>query len=123
MISENIRLILILTGALTTAATIGFFLSPRNLIRRVFHWEEISPRLLLVTMFSGMVGALVGALMIYAAFDPRLRVPAVVVAILEKVIFAGAVFLSPLKKYGLVKWAAIGDSFMALLYVGYLFGF
>ena len=123
MISANIRLILIVTGALTTAATIGFFLLPRNLIRRVFRREEISPRLLLVTRSSGMFGALVGALLIYAAFDPRLRVPAVIVAIVEKVIFAGAVFLGPLKKFSMVKWAAAGDSFMALLFVGYLSGF
>jgi hypothetical protein len=33
------------------------------------------------------------------------------------------VFLGPLKKFGIAKWAAAGDSFMVLLYVGYLSGF
>jgi hypothetical protein len=74
-------------------------------------------------MSLGLAGSLIGALLVYAAFDYRLRVSAIVAAIIEKIIFAGVVFLGPLKKFGIAKWAAVGDSFMALLYVGYLSGF
>ena len=74
-------------------------------------------------MSLGLIGALIGALLVYAAFDPRIRVAAVVLGIIEKTIFAGVVLLGSLKKFAIVKWAAIGDSLMALLYVGYLFGF
>ena len=111
------------TGALTSAATIGFVLFPRLLLVRVFRVKEIGLALTMVTRSLGLVGAMVGALLICAAFEPRLRVVAVVVAIIEKVIFAGVVFLGPLKKFSMVKWAAAGDSFMALLFVGYLSGF
>jgi hypothetical protein len=123
MITEHIQPILVVTGVMTFTATIGFFLFPRNLLRRVFGIEEIGLALILATMSSGLTGSLVGALLIYAAFDYRLRVSAIAVAIIEKIIFAGVVFLGPLKKFGIAKWAAVGDSFMALLYVGYLSGF
>jgi hypothetical protein len=75
------------------------------------------------TKSSGLAGSLIGALLVYAAFEPGLMVPVVIAGTIEKVVFAGLVFLGPLKKFGIAKWAATGDSFMALIYVLYLFGF
>jgi len=123
MITENIRLILVVTGAMTFAVGIGCFLFPRNLLQLFFCVAEIGVEMTLVSRHWGLLGSLLGALLLYAAFDPGLRVPVVVAAIVEKIIFAGLVFLGPLKKSGLAKWAAVGDSFMALLYMGYLSGF
>lgn len=122
MITENIRLILVVTGAMTIGA-IGFFLFPRLLLQRAFGVEEIGPALTVVTRHWGLLLALMGALLVYAAFAPGLRGPVVVAATIEKIIFAGLVFLGPLKKFGIAKWAAVGDSCMALLYVFYLSGF
>jgi hypothetical protein len=123
MITENIQPILMVTGAMTAGATIGFFLFPRSLLQRVFRVKEPGPALTLVTMSLGLAGSLVGALLVWAAFAPSVRVPVVLLALSEKVIFAGSVFLGRLKKFGLVKVAAVGDSFMAVLYGGYLLGF
>ncbi len=123
MITENIWLILVVTGALTFAATVGFFIFPRYLIQRVFRLEEVSPPLMWVTKSSGLIGSLIGALLFYAAFDSGLRVAAVIAGTIEKVVFAGLVFLGPLKKFDIARWAAAGDSFMALLFICYLLGF
>jgi hypothetical protein len=122
MITDNIRLILVVTGALTFIAIIGFFLFPRHSLQRVFGFEEISPALTRVTRSSALVGSLVGALLVYAAFEPGLRGPVMVAATIEKIVFAGSVFLGPLKKSGIARWAAAGDSFMALIFVSYLSG-
>lgn len=121
MITENIRLILVVTGALTTG-TVGFFLLPRLLLQRVFGVEEIGPALTLVTRHWGLLLSLMGALLVYAAFEPGLRGPVMVVAFIEKIIFAGLVFFGPLKKFAIAKWAAVADSLMALSYGFYLLG-
>jgi hypothetical protein len=123
VITENIKLILVVTGVLTTAAGLGGFLLPRSLFRLFFGVEEAGEAVTLLTRHWGWLGFLIGALVVYAAFDPGLRVPVVVAAALEKIVFAGLVLLGPLKKSGLARWAAAGDSFMVLLYVLYLSGF
>ena len=122
MITENIQLILVVTGGMTTG-TIGFFLFPRFLLQRVFGVEEIGLTMTLVTRHWGLLLSLLGALLVYAAFEPGLRVAVMVVAIIEKIVFAGLVFWGPLKKPCIAKFAAAGDSLMALLYVLYLSGF
>jgi hypothetical protein len=122
MITENIRLILVVTGGMTAGA-IGFFLFPRLLLQRVFGVEEIGLAMTLVTRHWGLLLSLLGALLVYAAFEPGLRVSVMVVATIEKIVFAGLVFLGPLKRSGIAKCAAVGDGLMALLYVLYLSGF
>ena len=123
MITENIQLILVVTGVLTFAATVGFVIFPRYLLQRLSRLEEVSPALIWVTKSSGLVGSLIGALLVYAAFDSGVRVHVVIAGIVEKVVFSGLVFLSPLKRFNIAKLAATGDSFMALLYVLYLLGY
>lgn len=122
MITENIQLILVVTGGMT-ACTIGFFLFPRFFLQRVFGIEEIGLALTLVTRHWGLLLSLLGALLVCAAFTPSLRVSVMVVATIEKVVFAGLVFWGPLKISGIAKFAAAGDSVMALLYVLFLSGF
>jgi hypothetical protein len=121
MITENIQLILVTTGMLTTGA-IGFFLFPRLLLQRAFAVEEPDPALTMVTRHWGLLLSLLGALLVYAASEPGLRVSVMVVATIEKVAFAWLVFWGPLKKSGLARGAAAADSLMALLYVLFLSG-
>ena len=113
MITENIRLIMVVTGALTAAVGLGCFLFPRSVFRLFFGVEEAGGAATLVTRHWGWMGFLIGALVLHAAFVPGLRVPAVVVAALEKIVFAGLVFLGPVKNSGIARWAAAGDIFMA----------
>jgi hypothetical protein len=123
MVTENIGPILVVTGALTAAASLGGFLWPRSLFQLFFGAAASGEATTLVTRHWGWLGFLIGALMVYAAFAPGLRVPVVVVAALEKTVFAGLVFSGPFRKSGLARWAAAGDSFMVLIYVLYLLGF
>ncbi len=123
MITKNIEFIMLVTGALTAAAGIGGFLFPRSLFRLFFGVEESGEASTLVTRHWGWLGFLIGALVVHAAFVPGLRVPVVLVATLEKIVFAGLVFLGPFRRSGFAKWAAAGDSFMVLLYALYFSGF
>jgi hypothetical protein len=122
VITANIQLILGITGALTAGAA-GFFLFPRSLLQSLFGLEEIGQELTLMTRLLGLFLFLIGALLVNAAFDPGLRLSVVVAASLEKIVFAWLAFGGPLKKSGIARLAATGDSFMVLLYVGYLAGF
>ncbi len=122
MISEHIQVILVVTGAMTAGAGMGGFLFPRQVFRLFFGGGELEGALTLVARHWGWLGFLVGALLIWAGIDPRIRIAGIVVGALEKIVFAGLVFLGPLKKPGLAPWAAAGDSLMVLLYVGYLLG-
>jgi hypothetical protein len=123
MITRSIRPILVATGALTAADGIGGFLFPRNLFRLFFGVEASGEAVTLVTRHWAWLGFLLGALLVYAAFDLSLRFSVVVAATLEKIIFAGLVFTSLPNKSGIAKCVAAGDSFMALLYVLCLSGF
>ena len=123
MITAHIQFILLVTGTMTFVATIGFLLLPRHLLRWVFGVEETGLGLTLVIMLCGLAGSLIGASLVWAGFAPGLRGVAVTAAIIEKITFVGLVFLGPLKKFAVARWAAAGDSCMALLYVGYLIGF
>lgn len=64
----------------------------------------------------------VGLLLIYAAFQPPIRVPIMVFAVIEKVVLGASILGTDLRKPALAVTMAIGDLFIALVYVLYLAG-
>jgi len=70
----------------------------------------------------GLLLFCVGALLVYAAFHPPLRQPAVVLALVEKVGFVACVFGTSLRQRPIASIMAAGDAVMAVVYVLYLVG-
>ena len=121
VITSNIEAILIVTGALT-ATMLAQFVAPSWMVRHVFGEALSKPVSMVLARHWGLLLFCVGALLVYAAFHPPLRGPAVVLALVEKVGFVACVFGTSLRQRPMASIIAAGDAAMALVYVLYLVG-
>jgi hypothetical protein len=121
MLANQIELILLLTGLATSGALV-MFLAPATTMKMLFGKASSDSISILITRHWGLLIFLVGALLIYAAYRTEIRVPALIVAIVEKAAFALAVIISPLRRYRPVFIVALADASMATLYLLLLAG-
>jgi hypothetical protein len=122
MIGTHIEFILIVTGAATAIAFVQF-IAPAPVLRMICGKAPTDEVGLAVARHWGLLVCLVGALLIYAAFDPPARGPAVVVAAIGKTALGLGVFGTTLRKRPAAAAIAAGDSLFALVYILYLAGF
>jgi hypothetical protein len=119
MLAAQTELILVLTG-LATASALVLFLSPVTMMRMLFGQAPPDALSILIVRHWGLLVGLVGTLLIYAAYHAEIRVPMLIVAIVEKAAFAIGVFLSPIHRRPTVFVMALADAGMAAVYVIYL---
>ena len=119
MLAAQIDLILVLTG-LATASALVLFLSPVTMMRMLFGQAPSDALSILIVRHWGLLVGLVGTLLIYAAYHAEIRVPTLIVAIVEKAAFALDVFLSPFYRRPTVFVMALADAGMAAVYLIYL---
>ncbi|WNM62290.1 hypothetical protein [Candidatus Nitrospira neomarina] len=122
MITEHIQLILLVSGVATMGASVQF-LAPRLILKLLYEVEPSEPTILLLAKHWGLLIFLVGALLVYSAYDSSTRDPVLVVATLEKIVFAGFIFLGPVKKTSVGTFVAAGDTSFVVLYLLYFLGF
>jgi hypothetical protein len=122
MIGAHIELILIVTGAITAMALL-VLIAPASVLRMIFGEAPTDEVGLAVARHWGLLIFLVGALLVYAAFHPPVRGPAMVVAVIEKAAVGLGIFGTSLRTRPAAAAAAAGDSLIALIYVLYLAGF
>jgi hypothetical protein len=122
MIGAHIELILIVTGALTAIAFLQL-IAPASVLRMIFGEAPTDEVSLAVARHWGLLIFLIGALLVYAAFHPSVRGPAIVVAVIEKAALGLGVFGTSLRTHPAAAAIAAGDSLIALIYVLYLAGF
>jgi len=121
MIASNIGIILVVTGALTAAMVVQF-MAPAWVGRRAFGEIPSGTADMALARHWGLLLFCVGALLVYAAFDPAIRRAAVLLASVEKAGFAACVLGTPLRERPIASMMAIGDGLMAVIYVLYLVG-
>jgi hypothetical protein len=119
MPATPIEWILLVTG-LATAGAVLLFLAPVTAMRILFRQTPTDALSLLIARHWGLLVFLVGALLIYAAYDTEIRVPTLIVAIVEKVAFALGVLVSPLRGRPAALVMALADAGMAAVYSMYL---
>ena len=119
MLAAQIDLILVLTG-LATASALVLFLAPVTMMRMLFGQAPSDALSILIVRHWGLLVGLVGTLLIYAAYHAEIRVPTLIVAIVEKAAFALGVFLSPFHRRPTVFVMALADAGMAAVYLIYL---
>jgi hypothetical protein len=119
MLAAQIELILVLTGLATTSALV-LFLSPVTMMRMLFGQAPSDALSILIVRHWGLLIGLVGTLLIYAAYHAEIRIPTLIVAIVEKAAFALGVFLSPFHRRPTVFVMALADAGMAAVYLVYL---
>jgi hypothetical protein len=122
MIGAHIELILIVTGALTAIALLQF-VAPASVLRMIYGEAPTDEVCLALARQWGLLTFLVGALLVYAAFHPSVRGPAMVIAVIEKAALGLGVFGTSLRTQSAAAAIAAGDSLIALIYVLYLAGF
>jgi hypothetical protein len=122
MIGAHIELILIVTGALTAIALLQL-IAPASVIRMIFGEAPTNEVGLAVARHWGLLIFLIGGLLVYAAFHPSVRSPAIVVAVIEKAALGLGVFGTSLRTHPAAATIAAGDSLIALIYILYLVGF
>ncbi len=112
---ELTRTILVVTGAVTTAAAIALAL-PDLTFRQLFGDTTDAGSRLVIRHWGLLVG-LVGGLLIYSAYHPEVRVPVMVAAIAEKFAIGALILFSPFRTRPLAATIGIADTAMAVAYV------
>src|SRR5260370_40949581 len=97
MLAGQIEWILLITG-LATAGALGLFLAPVPMTKMLFGQAPPDALSLLVVRHFALLVCLVGALLVSAADHAEIRVPTLMVAIVEKAAFALAMFISPFRR-------------------------
>src|SRR5229473_2797043 len=121
MLAAQIEWILLLTG-LATAGALVLFVAPVTMMKMLFGQAPSDALSLLIVRHWGLLVCLVGALLIYAAYHAEIRVPTLIVAIVEKAAFALGIFISPFRRRPAVLAMALADAGMAAVYLIYLAG-
>ena len=121
-IVARIRWIMIISGVLTSTA-LYYAIAPQAALRASFGATLDGPLAEVVVRNWGALIALVGAMLIYGAFDPKVRLLILNVAAISKLIFI-ALMLSHGKDFldEQVGIAVAVDVLMVALFIGYLVG-
>ena len=122
MIAAYIEPILIVTGAVTAIALIEF-VAPLQILRMTFGERSVDEISLALARHWGLLIFCIGVLLIYAAFHPAVRDPAMVFAATEKVALGAGVLGTSLRRHTIAAAIAAGDSLIGLIYIAYLAGF
>jgi hypothetical protein len=112
MLAAQIEMILLLTG-LATAGAFVLFLAPVTMMKGLFGQAPSDALSLLIARHWGLLVGLVGALLIYGAYHAEVRVPTLIVAVVEKTAFALGAFISPFRRRLPVLVMALADTGMA----------
>ena len=108
MITSNIEVILVVTGALT-ATMLAQFVAPSWILRHAYGEVPTGVVSIALARHWGLLLFCVGALLIYLAFYQPLREAAVVLAAVEKAGFA-ALFGTSLYRRPMALIMAVGDA-------------
>jgi hypothetical protein len=116
MIATHITFILLVTGLLTMGA-LTMFIMPSPMLRLFFGVVSPDEATRIVARHWGLLVTLVGALLVLSAYHPALQVPAMAIAVAEKLAIAGLVLGSSLRRRPLLLTVVAGDAVMAILYL------
>lgn len=119
MTGDSLGTILIITGSLTALAGLGYFF-PRRLLGLALGLKTDDAATILMGRHWCLLVALVGALLIFSAFHSEIRVPAMIVGLVEKFALGILVLAGPLRTRAMTVAIASADATMAVIYLIYL---
>jgi hypothetical protein len=114
MTTASTEWILIAIGAITASMLLQFF-APAAMLRRAYGQAPSDALSLMIARHWGLLVFLVGILLIVAAYQPAIRVPVIVVAIVGKLVLAGLILGSSLRQWPAAVVIAVSDIVMAVL--------
>jgi hypothetical protein len=119
MLAADIEWLLMITG-LATAGAVIVFLAPVTSMKLLYGQAPSDALSLGIVRHWGLLICLIGALLIYASDHAGIRVPTLIIAIVEKTVFALGTFISPFHRRPTVFIMALADTSMAVVYLIYL---
>ena len=118
----KMKWIMLVSGALTCTMVYAA-IAPQAALRSTFGGTLEGPLAEIVVRNWGALIALVGAMLIYGAFNPPIRPLVLTVAGLSKLIFIGLVLTHGTQYLGQQVGVSIAvDAVMVMLFIGYLIG-
>jgi len=121
-IVTNMKWIMVVSGALTCTMLYAA-IAPEAALRSTFGETLDGPLADIVVRNWGALIAVVGAMLIYGAFDRPSRPPILMIAALGKLVFIGLVFSHGGRYLSQQAGVAVViDAVMVVLFVGYLVG-
>jgi hypothetical protein len=121
MLAAQIDLILLITG-LATAGVLVVSLAPVPVMKVLFGQAPSDALSLFIARHWGLLVSLVGGLLIYAAYHAEVRVPTLIVAMVEKAALVLGLLISPFRQRPTVLTMALADTGMSAVYAMYLAG-
>ena len=119
MSETYIRWLLIITGVFT-AASVGVFLQPVKQVAIIYGENLTGTAVTMLVRHWGLLITGTGVLIIFSAFNPPLRIPMMVLGVVEKIMLAGSILATPLRKRPIPAAIAALDLLIALLYILYM---
>ena len=120
VLTPAIGAILIVSGVATGVGGLFAAAAPRALLRVVFGVIDPGDALRFFARHWGVLIFAVGALVVWAAYDPSLRIAVLAAASLEKLVVVALIFFGPLRRTQLMTIAAAADGTFSILYLAYL---
>jgi len=117
-VAAHIVWVLIVSGA-ATCSMAAMAIAPRFSVRYIFGEEASGAIADVMARTWGVMILASGLALIYAAFDPSVRMPVMLLAIIGKATFAASVLASRLRRQRAVVMA-VADLAMVALFVWYL---
>jgi hypothetical protein len=118
-IVDNVRWIMLVSGVLT-ATMIYAAIAPEAALRSTFGETLSGPLARIIVRNWGALITLVGAMLIYGAFNPESRSPILIVAGVSKAVFIALVLSQGTRYLGRVGLVVAIDSVMVALFGWYL---
>lgn len=120
MVASNIKWIMLVAGVLTFSMIYGLF-APQAQLQSTFGATLDGPVADIVVRNWGALIAMVGAILVFAAFHPPSRLVAAAAAIASKTVFIALVLSKGSAYLGYQAGVAVvADSVMVLLFLAYL---
>src|SRR5215468_3532234 len=117
MLASSIGWILVASGIITAGAGLAAILFPHLFLRLGFGVESPISTLVSFVRHWGVLIFLVGALIVYSAYDPTVRAPVLAAAAIEKLAIGLLTFFGSVKPTTAMTAIAIGDGAFAILYL------
>jgi len=105
-----------------TAGSVGVFLQPVKQVALIYGENLTGTAVTMLVRHWGLLITGAGVLLIFAAFNPPLRTPMMVLGVAEKILLAGSILATPLRRRPIPIVIAVIDLLIVLLYILYLIG-
>ena len=120
MLRDHFNWVLWVTGAVTTVGPLLQFIAPRQALKRLYQIELSDDAGLLFARHWGLVAAVIGASLLYAAGHEAVRPVVVAAALVEKAGLVGLIALEGGQPFAKgLRGAAAFDAVCVLLYSGW----